>query len=310
MSDSRGSANIFGWLALIAVVGLIGAGWLYQREGGSIFGEREPIPEPKAPQRKPPAEPTSNDKTRAGENPKTQDKSPKAADKYNLAQVNIGLTGAYVHPEGAIRIYVDGKLVSLPLNSNLLLTSMDAGPHFVEVGYATNKKIPPLEFKGQHIHPKAGETIAITFDVPSPGSRPEYPPEEAVSRDREQYAKYLADLNAKVNRETKAYNDDLLYLELANIHARFRNAPPRKRVVHARLPTIHGGPREIDAEQVRILVGWLNFYYTGWYSEIVELFAPPELQNQAKDLGATVRRNRERTFELKAIAVALEKATN
>jgi hypothetical protein len=37
MSNGKASASIWGWVGLIAVMALIGAGYLYQREGGRIF---------------------------------------------------------------------------------------------------------------------------------------------------------------------------------------------------------------------------------------------------------------------------------
>ena len=41
MSNGKTSARIWGWVGLIAVIALIGAGYLYQREGGRIFGPRD-----------------------------------------------------------------------------------------------------------------------------------------------------------------------------------------------------------------------------------------------------------------------------
>ena len=41
MSNGKASASIWGWVGLIAVIALIGAGYLYQREGGRIFGPRD-----------------------------------------------------------------------------------------------------------------------------------------------------------------------------------------------------------------------------------------------------------------------------
>jgi hypothetical protein len=176
----------------------------------------------------------------------------------------------------------------------------------VELAYATNSEISPLAFQGKHINPRRGDLVSINFDVPSQGNRV-YDRREPVPL--QLTANDLADMRAGANRDKDLYNNDLLHLELARIHARFRVQPPKNRVVFANLPTIHGGPREIDSEQVRILIDWLASRYLGWYDEAaIERAAPAELKNQAKDLGAVVRQNRERTAELNGIAVALEKA--
>jgi hypothetical protein len=238
--------------------------------------------------------------------------------------------------------YMDGRLVPPPpFTSNSLdavSLELEPGSHLVEISYVSTHELdavgrggplvvgtggggerPPLIFSGQHVKLEGGKDATGGFVVPEWDKYvlpPPWPPQglrfDTIERD-------LADGMARANRQLETCRTDLLVAALATTYDDFRKpgGAPKRRVCHVRLPETHGGPRELNAQQVRILVQWLDDTYWGWYPftdrdnvafRVMAQQLNADQRNKWESLTAFVKRNREMVRELNAIASALEKA--
>ena len=108
-----------------------------------------------------------------------------------------------------------------------------------------------------------------------------------------------------VEKTIVQYQSDPIVLELNSLREEFLASPPSEPVAYVRLPAAHGGPRELDARQVRMIVEWLKQKHWGWFPDGAVL-TEPDPARLYTDLKKKVALYRKQVDRLAVVADALE----
>ncbi len=239
-----------------------------------------------------------------------------------LEIVISSVSGRSLGPPGPW-LYIDRKLVrklseqstARQITESLTLVP---GTYLVEVAVApqpgTVGTVPEFAFSltTQTLTITPNGTVSVPFQVRTLAET-NYGAYVALWADHEGLTKQWT---WQFDRRSAAYSEDLLVNALRTCSSRIRSRRPEKPVVMLDISEKFGGPREVDSDQIRLLVEWLkSSYWTDWpnYSQFpAPADASPEVR-RAYEFMATlddkVRRKKEQISELNSVARELEEAT-
>lgn len=364
MTDNR--TNVWGWLGLILVVALIGAGFLYQREGGQLFGPfierdangtaertQESPTEPKQPAAivdqvpgaqadasQPAAAKNEAGTIQAGQGDASALQSRVNSSAGNGSKRKVGALAVTVDAGGGVLgglrapgpwLYIDRKLVETQpfgagessLKQNL---EMVPGSYNVEAvwtrsprGSASSDE-PPFVFAvvSSPVEVRAGEVaeLALTFQHEPLGDNEisiQHPPTLVFV---EPSSQMVQETRANADRQIQLFEADSLVQQLKELQNRWSDSAnwPKKPVIMLNLSDEYGGPREVDAAQVRLLVDWLKWKYwkdfsSGYAFQVaIETAEGLEAKQQLDTIFALIKQYLAGIDELKSIASRLDEA--
>jgi hypothetical protein len=157
--------------------------------------------------------------------------------------------------EPGLWLYVDRKLVKSALTPGFgISTSFEVTPgkHTVEVaGAAPFESGFALDFAAQQVEVAPGQTASLDLKL---GNRA---PAGAIGQSgiEDLSDETLRKWQDIARRQMLFYESDSLVLELQ----RQKELRPKRAVIWLEIPEKHGGPRDVDATQVRRIVGWIKW---------------------------------------------------
>jgi hypothetical protein len=335
MADSNKSGNAWGWFGLIVVVALIGAGYLYQREGGKIFGPTAPsekqLPQPSAQNGDVPVavtEPRPKPSVPASaEKPQESQTQPPRQHALGKMVVSFSVSPDGNHPMGPW-LYIRKKIYKDFTSPTVAVTgksdetfSLEPGNHLVELGYLTRwapDSFPfPLGFQSKEIKIEPDKTCQVAFEIPGsnliPHGKKAYeglgivlPP--LLPDDNGKFLKGLID---RLNSRIHGYTDDKVRGALVKAYDQRRRDSPKRPLIFVPLPETAGGGRELDAQQVDLIVEWLKFFYAppllGDVMDSKDFPQQAQYFREVKNWRLQFDRNREIMEQLKVISGELRK---
>jgi hypothetical protein len=134
---------------------------------------------------------------------------------------------------------------------------------------------------------------------------------------RTKFGAWLQDYTDRADRQVSLFDDDLIVSALRHADKRFGRESRQKGIAMVYLPEKPcGGPRELTAIQVRLIVDWLNRKYWGDWPDADSLrlaasSAPNREANvrQINLLDDIIKRQREKIDQLGALTRKLDQAT-
>jgi hypothetical protein len=208
-------------------------------------------------------------------------------------------------------IYVNGRLKEKGRFETTL--ALEPGNYVVEVGYATHYKDFPLWFDGRRIKIDPDRDSTTNFNPP----RLEDPYHGVYGLGcppRQGYQKWYQHWIDQADVQLKLYELDPVAKALAAAGNLLPD--PSRGVVAVELSERHGGRRELDAAQVRLIVGWLHYHYWDrWYSpqiaRLVDSAYGPDIGEWDRKmdlLKGLVQNQQDRIEQLNSLARRLEQA--
>jgi hypothetical protein len=169
----------------------------------------------------------------------------------------------------------------------------------------------PLMFKQTHGEVEAGKTCTLQLAVP-PMTSTQPPVAERVpvpslpglqTDAAEHQRRYLERLTSEVDAKLTSYQADPVVVAVQKL----RETPLVRPIVYMEFAKEQGGAREIDAQQIRLIVAYLKEKYWGWFPKSYSVMGKTE-QGTARfhQLAGVVAHHRKSLDQCSAIAERLQ----
>lgn len=364
----------WGWVGLILVVGLIGAGFLYQREGGRLFGSKE-LAEGAAPHREqhgsevqpgangtvksePAAAQVADSKTSSSASPSNATPVPSNANSQA-----VGGTRPSRSTPGTLNVwfggggnpgpwlYIDEKLVRNystrphvqgdPFwnEGHSDSVTVQPGRHKVQLVYLnSNKRVSPSMLAATEpffVQIEPGGIVSVgngVFNVGGivlPFSHELSVLEAVVGHPTlNVHGTLVSPMNPRkwldgwavwVDAQSVLLESDPVFTALRKLHAEFKQRKPSRKIVKLDLPEKHGGPREVDGSQIKVLIFELKRQFFGeWPVKVISIREDDPAKNAEllqteglhKRLNDAVQQKINALDDLNGIARMLDEAGN
>lgn len=163
-------------------------------------------------------------------------------------------------------LYVDGRIVTTRASPESHAESLKPvevllvpGEYNVEVGTTTpdgddSGSTFPFEFRSQKVTIQAGHVSRVSLSVEPMRYGEPTPIFALVDPSSEWFEAWVR----RVDSEIQAFQKDATQQAFLDVFNALRQSPPARASVYINLPAEKGGGREFDADEVRLMVGWLK----------------------------------------------------
>lgn len=165
-------------------------------------------------------------------------------------------------------VYIDGRIVDTkaaaesgsgsPQGTDILLLP---GEYNVEVGVTlpnpeTAGSTFPFAFRAQKITVEAGQVTSVRLSVEAR----DYDSPTALSPFITTSWEWFDSWVSRVDSEIQSFQKDQTQIALLEVFNALQQSEPVRPAVYINLSADRGGGREFDAEQIRLIIGWLKNY--------------------------------------------------
>jgi hypothetical protein len=218
-------------------------------------------------------------------------------------------------------LYVDGRIVATRVSPSSDSNSLNAieillvpGEYKVEVGVTTpdaenSRATFPFVFRSQRVQIVAGQSKRVELNVEAAS----YDDLVAVFPFVEPSSEWFEAWVKRVDDQIQAFQKDPTQQAILDVYNMLKESPPVRPSVYINLPAERGGGREFDAEEVRLMVGWLKRYRSDTLAPLPAPFVdrmPEDMRLRYEQVLKVITNYQNYVSQFETIATRLDAAKN